>query len=67
LYRLYHGTEQSYRDLARLVLEQPIIDNGDSWKAACVYFAGIAPLDHRDEITRLSPIFVAVIRTIQNR
>jgi simple sugar transport system substrate-binding protein len=44
--------EQSDRDLARLVLEQAIIDNGDRWKAAYVYVAGIAPLDRRDETWR---------------
>jgi simple sugar transport system substrate-binding protein len=41
--------EQSDRDLAHLVLEQAIIDNGDRWKAGYVYVAGIAPLDRRDE------------------
>ncbi|MCF6317174.1 MAG: substrate-binding domain-containing protein [Marinosulfonomonas sp.] len=41
--------EQSDRDLARLALEQAIIDNGDTWKAGYVYVAGIAPLDRRDE------------------
>lgn len=41
--------EQSDRDLARLALEQAIKDNGESWKAAYVYVAGIAPLDRRDE------------------
>ncbi len=41
--------EQSDRDLARLALEQAIIDNGESWKAGYVYVAGIAPLDRRDE------------------
>jgi simple sugar transport system substrate-binding protein len=44
--------EQSDRDLARLVLEQAINDNGDRWKAAYVYVAGIAPLDRRDETWR---------------
>jgi simple sugar transport system substrate-binding protein len=44
--------EQSDRDLARLVLEQAIIDNGDRWKAGYVYVAGIAPLDRRDETWR---------------
>ena len=41
--------EQSDRDLARLALEQAIIDNGETWKAGYVYVAGIAPLDRRDE------------------
>ena len=44
--------EQSDRDLARLVLEQAINDNGDRWKAGYVYVAGIAPLDRRDETWR---------------
>lgn len=44
--------EQSDRDLARLALEQAIEDNGDAWKAAYVYVAGIAPLDRRDETWR---------------
>jgi simple sugar transport system substrate-binding protein len=44
--------EQSDRDLARLVLEQAIKDNGDRWKAGYAYFAGIAPLDRRDETWR---------------
>lgn len=41
--------EQSDHDLARLALEQAIVDNGDTWKAGYVYVAGIAPLDRRDE------------------
>jgi simple sugar transport system substrate-binding protein len=45
--------EQSDRDLARLVLEQAINDNGDRWKAAYVYVAGIAPLDRRDDTWRM--------------
>lgn len=44
--------EQSDRDLARLALEQAIRDNGEAWKAAYVYVAGIAPLDRRDETWR---------------
>jgi simple sugar transport system substrate-binding protein len=44
--------EQSDRDLARLALEQAIIDKGDRWKAGYVYVAGIAPLDRRDETWR---------------
>ena len=45
--------EQSDRDLARLVLEQAISDNGDRWKAGYVHVAGIAPLDRRDETWRM--------------
>jgi simple sugar transport system substrate-binding protein len=41
--------EQSDRDLARLVLEQAIRDNGESFKAGFVYVAGIAPFDRRNE------------------
>jgi simple sugar transport system substrate-binding protein len=41
--------EQSDRDLARLVLEQVIRDNGETFKAGYVYVAGIAPLDRRNE------------------
>ena len=41
--------EQSDRDLARLVLEQAIRDNGESFKAGLVYVAGIAPFDRRNE------------------
>jgi simple sugar transport system substrate-binding protein len=37
--------EQSDRDLARLVLEQVIRDNGESFKAGFVYVADIAPFD----------------------
>jgi len=44
--------EQSDRDLARLVLEQAIEDNGEEWKAGYVYVPGIAPLDRRDETWR---------------
>jgi simple sugar transport system substrate-binding protein len=44
--------EQSDRDLARLALEQAIEDNGEEWRAAYVYVAGIAPLDRRDETWR---------------
>ncbi|HHI70149.1 MAG TPA: sugar ABC transporter substrate-binding protein [Rhodobacteraceae bacterium] len=45
--------EQSDRDLARLALEQAIVDNGEAWKAGYVYVAGIAPLDRRDETWRM--------------
>lgn len=41
--------EQSDRDLARLALEQAIVDNGESFTAGYVYVPGIAPLDRRDE------------------
>jgi simple sugar transport system substrate-binding protein len=41
--------EQSDRDLARLALEQALVDNGNSFKAGYVYVPGIAPLDRRDE------------------
>lgn len=41
--------EQSDRDLARLALEQAIIDQGESFVAGYVYVPGIAPLDRRDE------------------
>jgi simple sugar transport system substrate-binding protein len=41
--------EQSDRDLARLVLEQVIRDNGESFKAGYAYVAGVAPLDRRNE------------------
>ena len=44
--------EQSDRDLARLALEQAIIDNGEAFMAAYVYVPGIAPLDRRDETWR---------------
>ncbi|MGL6211609.1 MAG: substrate-binding domain-containing protein [Paracoccaceae bacterium] len=44
--------EQSDRDLARLALEQAIIDNGEAWTAGYVYVPGIAPLDRRDETWR---------------
>ena len=44
--------EQSDRDLARLVLEQAIVDNGEAWTAGYVYVPGIAPLDRRDETWR---------------
>jgi simple sugar transport system substrate-binding protein len=41
--------EQSDRDLARLALEQAVVDNGEAWTAGYVYVPGIAPLDRRDE------------------
>lgn len=36
--------------IARMSLEQAIIDNGQKWKAAYVYVPGIPPLDRRDEV-----------------
>jgi simple sugar transport system substrate-binding protein len=45
--------EQSDRDLARLALEQAVIDNGEAWKAGYVYVPGIAPLDRRDETWKI--------------
>ena len=42
--------EQSDRDLARLVLEQAVADNGERWQAAYVHVPGIAPLDRRNEV-----------------
>ncbi|MGY6550207.1 MAG: substrate-binding domain-containing protein [Roseinatronobacter sp.] len=44
--------EQSDRDLARLALEQAVIDNGEEFVAGYVYVPGIAPLDRRDEVWR---------------
>ena len=41
--------EQGDRRLARLVLEQAVADNGESWRAGYVYVPGIAPLDRRNE------------------
>ncbi|NHV28035.1 substrate-binding domain-containing protein [Burkholderia sp. D-99] len=40
--------EQSDRDLANLLLEQAVKDNGDAFSAGYVYVAGFAPLDRRD-------------------
>lgn len=39
--------EQSDKDMAKLVLEQAIKDNGDGFVAGAVYVAGFAPLDRR--------------------
>ncbi|KVE32522.1 substrate-binding domain-containing protein [Burkholderia sp. TSV86] len=44
--------EQSDRDLATLVLEQAVKDNGPSFAAGYVYVAGFAPLDRRDAVWR---------------
>ena len=41
--------EQDDRNLARLVLDQAVADNGTSWQAAYVHVPGIAPLDRRNE------------------
>ena len=41
--------EQDDRQLVRLVLDQAIADNGESWQVANVYVPGIAPLDRRNE------------------
>jgi len=41
--------EQNDRELARLALEQAVVENGQSFKAGYVYVPGIAPLDRRDE------------------
>lgn len=40
--------EQSDYMLAKLALEQALVDNGDSFTAGYVYVPGIAPLDRRD-------------------
>jgi simple sugar transport system substrate-binding protein len=39
--------EQSDKDMAKLVLDQAIKDNGDGFVAGAVYVAGFAPLDRR--------------------
>ncbi len=39
--------EQSDRDMARLVLDQAVKDQGDGIKGGAVYVAGFAPLDRR--------------------
>ncbi|WP_323121412.1 substrate-binding domain-containing protein [Burkholderia alba] len=44
--------EQSDRDLATLVLDQAVKDNGPSFAAGYVYVAGFAPLDRRDAVWR---------------
>ncbi|RDK03840.1 substrate-binding domain-containing protein [Paraburkholderia lacunae] len=44
--------EQSDRDLAALLLEQVVKDNGDTFAAGYVYVAGFAPLDRRDAVWR---------------
>ncbi|WP_186252425.1 substrate-binding domain-containing protein [Burkholderia gladioli] len=42
--------EQSDHDLATLLLDQAVKDNGRSFEAAYVYVAGFAPLDRRDAV-----------------
>ncbi|MFM0032058.1 substrate-binding domain-containing protein [Paraburkholderia madseniana] len=44
--------EQSDRDLAALLLDQAVKDNGDTFAAGYVYVAGFAPLDRRDAVWR---------------
>jgi simple sugar transport system substrate-binding protein len=44
--------EQSDHDLATLLLNQAVKDNGDTFAAGYVYVAGFAPLDRRDEVWR---------------
>ncbi|MDF3084048.1 substrate-binding domain-containing protein [Burkholderia sola] len=44
--------EQNDRDLANLLLDQAVKDNGDAFSAGYVYVAGFAPLDRRDAAWR---------------
>lgn len=44
--------EQSDHDLATLLLNQIVKDNGDAFSAGYVYVAGFAPLDRRDAVWR---------------
>ena len=44
--------EQSDHDLASLLLDQAVKDNGDTFAAGYVYVAGFAPLDRRDAVWR---------------
>jgi simple sugar transport system substrate-binding protein len=44
--------EQSDHDLAALLLDQAVKDNGDTFAAGYVYVAGFAPLDRRDAVWR---------------
>jgi simple sugar transport system substrate-binding protein len=41
-----------YHDLAALLLDQTVKDNGDAFSAGYVYVAGFAPLDRRDAVWR---------------
>ncbi|RKP55770.1 substrate-binding domain-containing protein [Pararobbsia silviterrae] len=42
--------EQSDHDLASLLLDQAVKDNGETFSAAYVYVPGFAPLDRRDQV-----------------
>lgn len=44
--------EQSDRDLAALLLDRAVKDNGTAFSAGYVYVAGFAPLDRRDAVWR---------------
>lgn len=44
--------EQSDHDLATLLLDQAVKDNGATFSAGYVYVAGFAPLDRRDAVWR---------------
>ncbi|TKC87327.1 sugar ABC transporter substrate-binding protein [Trinickia terrae] len=44
--------EQSDEDLATLLLDQAVKDNGGAFSAGYVYVAGFAPLDRRDAVWR---------------
>src|SRR5690606_24846220 len=44
--------EQSDHDMARLVLEQAIADQGEGFVGGAVYVAGFAPLDRRYAVWR---------------
>lgn len=44
--------EQSDEDLATLLLQQAVKDNGSTFSAGYVYVAGFAPLDRRDAVWR---------------
>lgn len=44
--------EQSDEDLATLLLQQAVKDNGSAFSAGYVYVAGFAPLDRRDAVWR---------------
>ena len=64
--------EQSDYQLAKMALDQAIIDNGTSFNAGYVYVPGIAPLDRRDvawkEIKNANPGIkeLAVFGTLDN-
>jgi simple sugar transport system substrate-binding protein len=42
--------EQSDHDLASVVIDQALADNGKTFQAGYVYVSGFAPLDRRDEV-----------------